>query len=220
MTGLVIVVGAGPGVGGAVGRRWGAEGYAVGLIGQAGPKLDELGAQFQADGITTGWTGADLNDPESVTAAVQRLSADAGRIDVLHFNPSAYREADLRELSVPDLLEDVAFGVGALLTAVQAALPLMSRGGRITATGSMAADEPTPEAATLGIQKAGMRTLVTALDGALREDGIRATSVTVRGALKHDDPDSPFHPSKVADALYAAAHQDEGSWQTEVRYSG
>ena len=122
-----------------------------------------------------------------------------------------------KNLTVPELLTDVALGVGALLTAVQAARPFLSRGARITVTGSMAADQPWHRAASLGVQKAGVRNLVRSLDTTLAPDGIRATSVTVRGSLSKD---GPFTPDRVAAALYAAAHQDEDDWQTEVPYAG
>jgi NAD(P)-dependent dehydrogenase (short-subunit alcohol dehydrogenase family) len=110
--------------------------------------------------------------------------------------------------------------VGGLLTAVQAARPFMSAGARITATGSVAADRPSPEAASLGVQKAGLRNLVHSLDRALAPDAIRAVSVTVDGVLAPKDPDSPFHPDRVADAIHAAATQGEDGWRSEVRYAG
>jgi hypothetical protein len=62
-----------------------------------------------------------------------------------------------------------------------------------------------------------VRNLVHSLDATLRDDGIRAVSVTVRGTLSDD---GPFHPDRVAEALLAAARQPEGSWETEVPYSG
>jgi NAD(P)-dependent dehydrogenase (short-subunit alcohol dehydrogenase family) len=68
------------------------------------------------------------------------------------------------------------------------------------------------------VQKAGLRNLVHSLDRTLAPDGIRAVSVTVHGVLAHQDPDSPLHPDRVADAIHAAAHQDEATWRTEVAY--
>ena len=62
----------------------------------------------------------------------------------------------------------------------------MSSGGRVTVTGSMAADQPWHKAASLGIQKAGVRNLVHSLDATLEPDGIRAVSVTVRGTLSKE----------------------------------
>jgi NAD(P)-dependent dehydrogenase (short-subunit alcohol dehydrogenase family) len=214
---LIIVVGAGPGVGGSVARRFGREGYDVGLIG-LGPTLEPLGRSLQDAGVTTGWTEADVADPVALSAAVERFASFSGRVDVVHFNPSAYRAVDALHLTVPELLEDVALGVGGLLTAVQAARPSMSPGARVTATGSAAADQPSVEAPSLGVQKAGLRNLVHSLDRTLAPDGIRAVSVTVRGVLAHDDPSSPFHPDQVAAAVHAAAFQEEGAWRTEISY--
>ena len=50
----------------------------------------------------------------------------------------------------------------------------MRPGARVTATGSMAADEPWSGAPSLGVQKAGLRNLVKSIDGAVAEQGIRA----------------------------------------------
>ncbi len=216
---MILVVGAGPGVGGSVARRFGADGYDVGLIGR-GTAVDQLGADLQAAGITVGWTEAEVTDPDALAAAVERLASHTGRVDVLHFNPSAFRAKDPLTLSAAELLEDVALGVGGLLTAVQAARPFMASGARITATGSAAADRPSHEAASLGVQKAGLRNLVVSLDRRLAGEGIRAVSVTVDGVLAPRDPSSVFHPDRVAEAIHAAATQAEDRWRTEVRHPG
>lgn len=213
---MIVVVGAGPGVGGSVARRFGREGYDVALIGRDPDALTTLGTGLQQAGVTTGWTVADVTDAEASTAAITRFAEHSGRLDVLHFNPSAFRPRDPLHLTVPELLEDVALGVGALLTAVQAAHPHMGAGGRVTATGSVAADRPSHRAASLGVQKAALRNLVHSLDAALGPDGIRAVSVTVSGVLAPDDPASPLHPDNVADAIFVAAHQDEADWRSEV----
>jgi hypothetical protein len=41
--------------------------------------------------------------------------------------------------------------------------------------------------------------------------------VTVNGTLARG---TAFDPDRVADALYAAAHQPEDAWHTEVPYNG
>lgn len=213
----IVIVGAGPGVSGSVARVFAAEGYDVGLLGTDGAQLAELGEELRAGGSVVDSTVVDVTDVEAARAAVAGMGERFGRIDVLHFNPSAFREKDPLELSVPELLEDVALGVGALLTAVQAARPFLRSGSRVTVTGSMAADKPWHKAASLGVQKAGVRNLVHSLDAALAPDGIRAVSVTVRGTLSRE---GAFTPARVADALHAAAHQDEAGWRTEVPYDG
>lgn len=214
---VVLVVGAGPGVGGSVARRFGRDGYAVALVGLHESVLGEVGRSLLADGVDARWSAVDITDAEAFTAAVANLGEQAGRIDVVHFNPSAFRQKNPLDLTPRELAADVTLGVGALLTAVQAARPFMSPGGRVTATGSMAADKPWNEAASLGVQKAGLRNLIHSIDTTLKPDGIRAVSVTVRGTLARE---GAFTPDRVAAAIFAAAAQDEGEWRTEVPYSG
>lgn len=214
---VIVIVGAGPGVSGSVARVFAKDGYDLGLLGIDETQLEELSRELRSGGSAVEWTTADVTDVEAATAAVTGLGEKFGRIDVLHFNPSAFRQKDPLSLSVPELLSDVALGVGALLTAVQAARPFMGSGGRVTATGSMAADKPWNEAASLGVQKAGLRNLIYSLDTTLKPDGIRAASVTVRGTLSKE---GPFTPARVADAIHAAAGQDEADWRTEVPYTG
>jgi NAD(P)-dependent dehydrogenase (short-subunit alcohol dehydrogenase family) len=214
---LLVVVGAGPGVSGSVARRFAQDGYDLALIGRNPQALGDLAERFQAGPVTARWSTADVTDADALTAAVRKFGEDSGRIDVLHFNPSAFRHKDPLQLTAAELLDDVALGVGALLTALQAARPFMSSGGRVTVTGSMAADKPWNEAASLGVQKAGLRNLVHSIDATLRPDGIRAVSVTVRGTLSTD---GPFTPDRVADAIHAAATQPEDAWRTEVPYDG
>jgi NAD(P)-dependent dehydrogenase (short-subunit alcohol dehydrogenase family) len=214
---VVVVVGAGPGVSGSVARRFAEEGYDVALLGQDQEVIDALVPDLEARGATVGHAVADVTDEQAARDAVRRFGEHTGRIDVLHFNPSAWRAADPLALTVAELLEDVALGVGALLTVVQAARPFMSSGARISVTGSMAADEPSSDAASLGVQKAGVRNLVHSLDQALAPDGIRAVSVTVRGALARE---GAFTPDRVADAIWSAVARDEDGWTSEVPYSG
>jgi NAD(P)-dependent dehydrogenase (short-subunit alcohol dehydrogenase family) len=214
---VIVVVGAGPGVSGSVARRFAGEGYDVGLLGADQAVLDDLVPGLEALGATVGHTVADVTDEQAARDAVRRFGEHTGRIDVLHFNPSAFREKDPLSLTVPELLEDVALGVGALLTVVQAARPFMSAGARISVTGSMAADEPWEGAASLGVQNAGVRNLVHSLDKTLRDDGIRAVSVTVRGTLARE---GAFTPDRVAEALSSAVTTDESQWRSEVPYAG
>ncbi|MDQ7905240.1 SDR family oxidoreductase [Phytohabitans sp. ZYX-F-186] len=214
---VLLVVGAGPGVSGSVARRFARDGYDIELLGIDHDALHALTADVERTGAVAGYAHVDITDAGATAASIQLAGERRRRIDVVHFNPSAFREKDPLELSVPELLEDLALGVGGLLTAIQAARPFMSAGGRVTATGSMAADQPWHRAASLGVQKAGLRNLVRSLDTTLAPDGIRAVSVTVCGRLSQD---GRFTPDRVADAIWDAAGQDVDTWLSEVEYGG
>lgn len=214
---VILVVGAGPGVGAAVARRFGRDGYDVALIARSPGRLEELGTQLQSEGITTGWTAADITDGPEVSAAITHFGGFSGHLDVVHFNPSAFTQKSPLELTPSELLRDLHVGVASLLSVVQAARPFMSEGARITATGSMSADHPWSQGISLGIQKAGLRNLVTGIDSALKGDGIRAMSLTVQGTIS-DTGD--FTPERIADALYAASRTPTEDWATEVAFPG
>lgn len=215
-----IITGAGPGVSGSFARLLAAEGHSVGLLGVDHDQVEALATELRGAGVPVATSYADLTDVDAATTAVRALAADLGGVvDVLHFNPSAFREKDPLDLTVAELLDDVALGVGALLTVVQAAHSFLREGSRVTVTGSMAADRPWNKAASLGVQKAGVRNLVHSLDATLKDDGIRAVSVTVRGTLSRD-ADSPFHPDRVAQALMAALTQPDGDWRSEIPHTG
>lgn len=213
----IVIVGAGPGVSGSVARRFAREGYDVALLGNEEAPVRALADELEAAGTTVRWSVADVTDVHEARASLIGLAEGFGRVDVLHFNPSAFRQKNPLQLDVEELLADVALGVGALLTAAQAVRPFMHAGARVTVTGSMAADKPWNLAASLGIQKAGIRNLVHSLDTTLQPDGIRAVSVTVRGTLSAE---GPFTPDLVAEAIFDAASQDEDAWLTEVPYEG
>lgn len=214
---VIVVVGAGPGIGASVARRFGRDGYDVALLARSAPALERLAGELQGAGVTVGWTPLDITDSEALTAAVTRFGEHLGRIDVLHFNPSAFRAADPLQLTPEDLLTDLAVGVAALLPAVRAARPFMPAGARVLATGSMAADRPSPAACSLGVQKAALRNLVLSLDESLAPAGIRAASLTVRGVLA---PETAFSPDRVAAALHGLCSTADAEWRAEVPYPG
>ena len=217
MTRNVLIAGAGPGVSGSLARLYAGEGARLGLLGADETVLATLAEEVEAAGGTATTVLADLNDEAGTRDVVGELARGLGSVDVAHFNPSAYTEKGPLELTVEELLADVRLGVGALLPFVQAARPFMASGARITVTGSMAADKPWFGACSLGVQKAGVQNLVRSLDAALKDDGIRAVSVTVRGLLKKE---GPFAPDNVAAALRAAIDQPEDDWRAEIPYSG
>jgi NAD(P)-dependent dehydrogenase (short-subunit alcohol dehydrogenase family) len=214
---VIVVIGAGPGIGAAVARRFGRAGSDVALLARSLGRLEALGAELQADGITAGWTVVDVRDDNGLRAAIERFGQHAGSIQHLHFNPVAFTYTSALELSVEGLLDDVRVGVASLMSAVQAARPFLSAGARITATGGGTADSPRPVAVSLGVQKAALRNLVTALDATLAPDGIRAMSLTVAGTVKEG---TPFDPTAIAETLFQAAQTEAEFWADEVRFTG
>jgi NADP-dependent 3-hydroxy acid dehydrogenase YdfG len=227
---FAVVVGAGRGTGAAFARRLIASGHRVGLVARSADTLAELAAQLAggghdlragdervADVRVADVRVADVRDTDALTEAVGALASSAGRLDVLHYNPSAWRDGGVAAVTAQDLLDDLAVGVAGLLTAVRAGLPyLLDGGGTVTATGGGAADRPMRGALTLGPQKAALRSLVQGLAAELGPQGVHVATVTVRGTIA---PGTPFAPDAVAAALHGLVEETAGprdGWTTVI----
>jgi short-subunit dehydrogenase len=218
----LVVVGAGPGISAATARRFGREGYAVGLVARSEEGLTELGSALREDGVRVEWTSADSGDPPSLAGAVRALADALGPVDVLLYNVSAGRQTTVPDLLPEDLLADLSAGVVGLQAAVRAVLPGMrERGaGTVLATGSGSADRPITSMATLGVQKAALRALVEVQARALAPEGIHVATVTVRGFVGED---RQIHPDLVAELYLELVAETAGPqefWRTVVDLRG
>jgi NADP-dependent 3-hydroxy acid dehydrogenase YdfG len=214
----LLIVGAGPGISAATARRFGREGYAVGLVARREEALASLQAELAGEGVLAGRAAAESGDPASLTAAVELLVDTFGPVDVLLFNVSVGRQVTVPDLAPEVLLADVAAGVVGLQAAVRAVLPGMRErgGGTVLATGSVSADKPIAAMATLGVQKAALRALVQVQAAGLADEGVHVATVTIRGLVGED---KQIHPDRVA-ALYTELVAETAgppeNWRTVV----
>ena len=79
----IAIIGAGPQLGLAIARTFGAQGYDVALIARNRAKLDSLVGQLASDGITAAAFPADVLDHPALTQAIGDAAARFGGIDVL-----------------------------------------------------------------------------------------------------------------------------------------
>lgn len=215
---VLIVVGAGERVGLATARRFAAAGYDIGLIARNPERTQKLAEQLSDEGAQVGWAAADVGDPESLSGALQRMTAHTERVDVLLYNVSTFRAASSLETSADELLTDLHQGAAGLLTAVQAILPILKeqRTGTILATGGGSADRPYPGGASLGVQKAALRALVQVLAADLKPLGVHAATVTIQGSIKEG---TSLAPSAIASLYWDLVQETAGdpqAWRTVV----
>lgn len=210
----LLVVGAGPRLGGAIARRFARDGFDVALLADRLETVAALGETLQREGVTTGWAVADVADDAAVRTAIGRFAEYAGSLDVVVHNVSVWRESSTLDLAPADLLADVRAGAASLLTIAQAAAAFMPPGSTLLATGSAAADSPSKGAPTLGVQKAALRALVQAMAPDLAERGIHCATVTINGLLGAPG----FEPERIAAVYAALAAEPREAWRTVVPY--
>jgi short-subunit dehydrogenase len=218
MKNSIAIVGAGPGNGMAIARKFGREGFSVGLISRsAGNGL--MVSKLKDDGVSATEIQADAADPKSIAAAVLQVEAELAPIDTLVFNAAAATFQPVMNLSVEHLISDFTVGVASALSAAQAIAPAMiARGtGTIIFTGGGFASYPIPQLASLGIQKAAIRNLAQSLASEFTSQGIRVGTITILGIVK---PGTPFDPDKIAERFWALRNDRSGSMGVEVSFDG
>ena len=127
----IAIIGAGPGLGAAVARRFGAAGYSIALISRDQAKLDGLVAKLQDAGLVARGYVADVRDPASLEAALGSAAAELGPIIVLQYSPLPSREylKPVLEMTPELALEALRFSALGLIHAVRAVLPAMRAAG-------------------------------------------------------------------------------------------
>ena len=214
---LVIIAGAGPGIGAAVARAFSTEGYAVALLARRREALEVLAAGLPDATI---WP-VDLSDHTAVTSVIVSIIAQHGAPAVLHYNAAGWHEADPLTLDPAVFTSDLSLCATGALAAVQAVVPAMqSKGaGTLLFTGGGLALYPEygGDVVSLTAGKAAMRAMVLALAPKLAALGIHAATVTVAGTVA---PATPLDPDIIAATFMALHKQARDEWEFEVVFDG
>ncbi|RFA20014.1 SDR family NAD(P)-dependent oxidoreductase [Subtercola boreus] len=128
---VLAIVGAGPGLGAAVARRFASEGFSIALISREQSKLDAMAAELRAGGATAVGYAADVLVPAQLEDALNRAAAELGPVTVLQYSPlpsRAYLKPVL-ELTPELALEALQFSALGLIHAARAVLPGMRSAG-------------------------------------------------------------------------------------------
>jgi len=127
----IAIIGAGPGLGAAVARRFGREGYSVALISRDQTKLDDLATSLESEGLTARGYAADVLDPTALESALARAAQELGAITSLQYSPLPSRDylKPVLDLTPELALEALSFSALGLISSVRAVLPAMREAG-------------------------------------------------------------------------------------------
>lgn len=216
----LLMVGAGPGLGTALARKFGENGYVIGMIARDEAVLDELAAELGDSGIETATAVADVTDADGLRAAIDALRDELGDPDVVLSNTSMMVEATPTTVSL-EIFEATwrVACVSTLITLQQVAPAMVGRGsGVFLVPGTALALRPWPPGAALGAAKAAARNLTMGAAAELKPSGVHAAMITIDGMIKAD---SPFDPEHIAQVFWDVSQlTDPGDWQPEVVYTG
>ncbi|MFD3730028.1 SDR family NAD(P)-dependent oxidoreductase [Streptomyces sp. NPDC058632] len=199
------LVGAGPGLGLAAARRFGAAGHRVALISRSAQHQDTLAAELARENIHARGFSADVLDPASLTAALGEAADSLGPVEVLQFSPVPRGDfmKPVLDTTAADLDDPLAFSVKGPVTCVNAVLPGMRALGRGTLlfVNGGSAVRPHPERAGTSIAFAAESAYAAMLHDALAGENIHAAQLIIPGAIR---PDAEYSsPDALAERLYA-----------------
>jgi len=180
--GLAIVTGATGGIGFAVAKRLGKEGYKVilnGIDDEAGvERLKEL----KADGIEAEYYGFDVTDEDAVTSNITQIGEKYGKIDVLVNNAGGLGGRSRFEEMTTDFYRFVmALNLDSTFFASRAAIPFLKKSNNpsiINYTSNAGWNAGGPGAGIYGTSKAAVHAITRALAKDLAEYQIRVNAVS------------------------------------------
>jgi NAD(P)-dependent dehydrogenase (short-subunit alcohol dehydrogenase family) len=214
----LLLIGAGPGIGASVVRRFGREGFRSTIIAR-GEKLEQLASELRSDGLEIEAVGADIADLDGYRATLERIFGAPGAPGVTVYNAALPDPGEILDVTVERLRTAYDVDVLGAVVAGQVAAPVLRAAGTGTLlfTSGGFADHPVPALASLSIGKAALRSAQTLIAAGVREDGIHAATVTIAGAVK---PGTDFDPDNIAELFWTAHSDSKDAWQTEYRFTG
>ncbi|MFJ5934452.1 SDR family NAD(P)-dependent oxidoreductase [Streptomyces sp. NPDC093071] len=208
------LIGAGPGLGLATARRFGAAGHRVALVSRNVRHQDELVAELARENVHARGFTADVLDPVSLTTALREAADALGPVEVLQFSPVPRGDfmKPVLETTAADLDDPLAFSVKGPVTCVNAVLPGMRELGRGTLlfVNGGSAVRPNPDVAGTSIAFAAESAYVRMLHDAVAGENIHVAQLIVPGAIRPDSEHSS--PKALAERLYAL-HTERGAFR-------
>jgi meso-butanediol dehydrogenase/(S,S)-butanediol dehydrogenase/diacetyl reductase len=173
---VVIVTGAGSGIGAATARRFGRDGAMVTLAGRRAEKLAEVAAGM--DAARTLVHPADVADEAAVAALVAASVARFGRLDVLVCNAGTAALGPFQTTSLDEWRRIMATNVDGLVFCIRAALPhLLATRGNIVNVSSVSGLGGDWGLSFYNASKGAVSNLTRALALELGPQGVRVNAV-------------------------------------------
>jgi NAD(P)-dependent dehydrogenase (short-subunit alcohol dehydrogenase family) len=213
---VAIVVGAGPGLGSALVRRFAAEGMNVAAVSRKGvaPTLEQHGDRVRG-------FACDATIGEQVRALFVQVATDLGPPDLVVFNVGTWDRAGILDIS--DALFEQAWRrgcFGGFLVGRAAAAAMLPRGrGTIIFTGATGSIRGSAGFAAFAVPKFGLRALAQSMARELGPRGIHVAHVVIDGMIASDgsaESAEALAPAAIAETYYQLHRQLRSAWTHEI----
>lgn len=237
---VCLVVGAGAGIGGTVGRKFAREGYHAVLCRRSDQEgLDALAESIKAEGGEA--TGILMNaiEDNAIEDCIARVESDIGPIEVVIYNLGAQiGDRALADTSYRAFEMGWRLATFGLYRVAKSVCPLMEErgGGKIIVTSATAAVRGNAGQHSHAAGMGGRRMLCQTLNAEFAPKGIHVAHILVDGAVDAPDTlgkmlgpemfqklrdtrgaqDGLLQPEKMAETYYHIAQQHRSVWTHEL----
>jgi meso-butanediol dehydrogenase/(S,S)-butanediol dehydrogenase/diacetyl reductase len=180
---IIVITGAGKGLGRALARRFAADGEQVVLLARTQSKIDQVAAEIGARATAV---ACDVASPDSVRAAFAAIAKRHPEIHVLINNAGIYEPFMIEEARDEQILASLSTNLAGPIFCTREALALLPRGGHIINVSSESVGEPFFMHSLYRSTKAGLEKFSEAMCRELAPRGIRVTAVRA-GAMMDED---------------------------------
>lgn len=208
------IVGAGPGLGAALARRFAREGWSIALVALKQDVIDACLAELEEFDVPTVGALADVADHDAVERAFASIVDTVGVPDVVVYNASIYQAEPALELPLKALRLALDIHVVGALNTIQTAVPAMrdaERGVLIFTVNNLAL-APEAMSAALSIGKGAQLNLALSLDRELEDKPMNVGVVTICGPIKVG---TAYDPERLADVYWELATQDPAHFERD-----
>ncbi|BGP54030.1 hypothetical protein JCM8202_003029 [Rhodotorula sphaerocarpa] len=232
MSTLAVIVGAGPGLGAALARKFAGE-HSVAVLGRTLQTVEDVAKEIRSGGGDANAFACDVTDQKSVHDAFeqihQRWPSHSLRAALFNAN-SPFIMRPFLELSADDLRPGIDVPFWGAFHFSQKVLPLMLKGenpgGFLGFTGATAALKGSAKFAALAPGKFALRGLSQNLAREFGPQGVHVSHVIVDGIIDTErtrgmmgqaqDPDARMDPDAIAQTFLDLAHQPKSCWTQEL----
>jgi len=222
---IALIVGAGPGLGTALAKKFASEGYDLALAARNLDRVETLAAELSKGGATAKAFKVDVTNEDSMKSLFADVEKNVGAISVAVHNVNGRIVKDLLDLTVADMESQWrTITLGGFLTGREAARHMLPRGkGTIVFIGGRGGRRGLAKFTAFGSAKAGVRSVAECLARELAPSGIHvahmAVEATIRGANANPDAvakDAVVDPAAIAEVIYQTHIQPRNCWTFEV----
>ncbi|MFP6759306.1 MAG: SDR family NAD(P)-dependent oxidoreductase [Alphaproteobacteria bacterium] len=238
---VCLVIGAGAGIGGNVGKRFAREGYHAVLCRRTDQDgLDRLVESIESDGGTASGFLLNAVEAECIEDRIAAVEADIGPIEVVVFNLGAQiGDRTLKDTSYKAFEIGWRLATFALFRLASAVCPLMEERGKgtILVTSATAAVRGNKGQHSHAAAMGGRRMLCQTLNAEFGPKGIHIAHIIIDGAVDAPDTlgkmlgpeqfqnlretrgmdhDGLVLPARIADTYFHLAQQHRSTWTHEI----